>query len=99
GRGARRLTAAPPSRQSTASRRVALPTGDPLQTVPVVGAVTGALVNVAFMQHFDDVARGHFIVRRLERRYGSQAIRAAYYMRVARERALRAREFSPLEGW
>jgi len=63
-----------------------------------VGAVTGALVNVAFMQHFDDVARGHFIVRRLERRYESKALRAAY-MRVARERALRAREFSPLEGW
>ncbi|MGA8056550.1 MAG: hypothetical protein WCA12_22260, partial [Burkholderiales bacterium] len=47
--------------------------------------MTGALVNVAFMQHFDDVARGHFIVRRFERRYGSQAIRAAY-MRVARAR-------------
>lgn len=69
-----------------------------LQLVPVFGAVTGAFVNVLFMQHFQDVARGHFIVRRLERRYGPQAIRAAY-LRIAREHALRAREFSPLEGW
>jgi hypothetical protein len=69
-----------------------------LQMVPVVGAVSGALVNAAFMQHFESVARGHFIVRRLERRYGAEAVRAAY-LRIAREKTLREREFSPLEGW
>lgn len=70
-----------------------------LQMVPVVGALTGAAVNLAFMQHFQDVARGHFMVRRLERKHGSEAVRAAY-MRITREKAAAAvREFSPLEGW
>jgi hypothetical protein len=35
-------------------------------------------VNYAFIGHFQDVARAHFVVRRLERRYGKGAVRAAY---------------------
>jgi len=66
--------------------------------VPVVGAVSGAALNVIFMQHFQDVAKGHFIVRRLERKYGVQAIRLAYD-RTAQLADQAAREFSPLEGW
>lgn len=69
-----------------------------LQLVPAFGALSGALVNVAFMRHFEGVARGHFVVRRLERVHGSRAIRAAY-VRITRDKALRAREYSPLEGW
>ena len=69
-----------------------------MQLVPAFGAISGALVNVAFMRHFEDVARGHFVVRRLERTHGVRAIRAAY-MRITREKAAEAREFSPLEGW
>ena len=37
------------------------------QALPLIGAAGGALVNALFMDHFQDVARGHFIVRRLER--------------------------------
>ena len=37
------------------------------QAVPVVGALGGAAVNYAFIEHFQDVARGHFTVRWLER--------------------------------
>lgn len=48
------------------------------QAVPVVGAVGGAVVNTLFMDHFQDMARGHFTVRRLERRYGVDAVRSAY---------------------
>ncbi len=48
------------------------------QSVPVVGAAGGAVVNALFMDHFQDIARGHFIVRRLERTYGADAIKAAY---------------------
>jgi EcsC protein family len=48
------------------------------QAVPVIGAVGGAAVNYAFIDHFQEVARAHFIVRRLERRYGKDAVRAAY---------------------
>ena len=35
------------------------------QTLPIVGALGGAAVNYAFIDHFQDVARGHFTVRRL----------------------------------
>jgi len=48
------------------------------QALPVVGALGGAAVNYAFMEHFQDVARGHFTVRRLERTYGKDKIRAEY---------------------
>ncbi|MCF4124374.1 EcsC family protein [Methylobacterium sp. SyP6R] len=48
------------------------------QAVPVLGALGGAAVNTAFMDHFQAVARGHFTVRRLERRYGKSLVREAY---------------------
>jgi hypothetical protein len=48
------------------------------QALPVVGAIGGAAVNYAFIEHFQDVARGHFTVRRLERLYGKEQIRSAY---------------------
>ena len=48
------------------------------QSVPVVGAISGAALNAIFMRHFQSMARGHFIVRRLERRYGSDAVSERY---------------------
>jgi hypothetical protein len=48
------------------------------QAVPIVGALGGAAVNYAFVEHFQNVARGHFTVRRLERRYGKEAVRTEY---------------------
>jgi hypothetical protein len=48
------------------------------QTIPVIGAIGGAAVNYAFIDHFQSVARGHFTVRRLERKYGKESIFAAY---------------------
>jgi|SRR6516165_3122175 len=48
------------------------------QAIPLVGALGGATVNYAFIQHFQEVARGHFTVRRLERAYGKEAVRKAY---------------------
>ncbi len=48
------------------------------QAVPVVGAIGGAVINTLFIDHFQDMARGHFIVRRLERVYGAEEIRRAY---------------------
>lgn len=48
------------------------------QAVVVVGAVGGAAINLAFIEHFQDLAKGHFTVRRLERVYGSAAVRAEY---------------------
>jgi hypothetical protein len=48
------------------------------QMVPVIGAFGGAVVNYAFIDHFQDVARGHFTVRRLERVHGRDVVRAEY---------------------
>jgi hypothetical protein len=48
------------------------------QAVSVVGALGGAAVNLAFIEHFQDLAHGHFTVRRLERVYGCDAVRAEY---------------------
>jgi hypothetical protein len=48
------------------------------QAVPAIGAVGGALVNVAFNAHFDRVARYHFGIRALERKYGLDVVQAAY---------------------
>jgi len=48
------------------------------QAVPVLGAIGGAAVNVAFAEHFQTLARGHFIVRRLERAHGADAVQFAY---------------------
>jgi EcsC protein family len=54
------------------------------QAVPVLGALGGAAINYAFVEHFQDVARGHFTVRRLERIYGKDVVRTEYE-RLARE--------------
>jgi hypothetical protein len=48
------------------------------QAVPIVGAVAGATLNTMFTDYYQDVARGHFIVRRLERTYDYETVRAAY---------------------
>jgi len=48
------------------------------QAAPVLGALGGAGINAVFTAHFQRMARGHFIVRRLERRWGREAVRAAY---------------------
>ena len=48
------------------------------QALPVVGAVGGGLVNTVFISHFQDMARGHFVIRRLERRYSPELIQEAY---------------------
>lgn len=49
-----------------------------IEAVPVVGALGGATINVIFMDHFQKVARGHFIIRRLERKYGAHSVRLLY---------------------
>jgi hypothetical protein len=46
--------------------------------VPVAGAVSGAAINYLFIVHFQDIARGHFIVKRLEKKYGTELVRRTY---------------------
>lgn len=66
--------------------------------VPVAGAVSGAVINLLFMKHFQDVAKGHFIIRRLERKYGAEMIRKIY-QRISKKEAEQSKQYSPLEGW
>jgi hypothetical protein len=48
------------------------------QAIPIIGAAGGAMVNTVFIGHYQDMARGHFIVRRLEKIHGADPVRAAY---------------------
>ena len=48
------------------------------QAIPLIGAAGGALINSLFIDHFQDVARGHFIIRRLEKHYGENEVRKQY---------------------
>ena len=48
------------------------------QAAPVIGAIGGAAVNAAFAEHFQTLARGHFIVRRLEREHGASLVAFEY---------------------
>jgi len=52
--------------------------------MPVLGAAGGAAVNVIFMSHFERVAHGHFIIRRLERLYGPALVQREYDALAAR---------------
>ena len=55
------------------------------QAAPIFGAIGGATVNAAFADHFQTLARGHFIVRRLERKRGANLV-AFEYQRLRGER-------------
>ncbi|WOE81992.1 EcsC family protein [Pseudomonas protegens] len=48
------------------------------QAVPVIGAVTGATINALFTDFYQDMARGHFTVKRLEHKYGFEQIKSEY---------------------
>jgi hypothetical protein len=46
--------------------------------LPILGAAGGATVNLLFINHFQSIARGHFIIRALERQYGQEFIKNEY---------------------
>ncbi len=48
------------------------------QAVPAIGAAGGAIINTLFIDHFQDMARGHFIVRKLERNYSKEKVMELY---------------------
>ncbi len=62
------------------------------EMIPILGALGGASINLLFISHLQAVARGHFIVRRLERKYGGEFVKKEYEkmlreMREARSNA------------
>lgn len=48
------------------------------KAVPVLGAVSGGTINYLFMNHFQEMARGHFVVKRLEKKYGMRLVEKTY---------------------
>jgi hypothetical protein len=57
------------------------------QAIPAIGAAGGAIINTIFIDHFQDMAKGHFTIRRLEKIYGKEFIRAAYEELIKSETA------------
>jgi hypothetical protein len=49
-----------------------------VKAMPIVGAVSGGTINLLFMNHFQSMARGHFIIKRLEAKYGTELVRERY---------------------
>lgn len=48
------------------------------KAVPVIGGVAGGGVNVMFMNFYQRLARAHFIILRLEKKYGFEYVKAMY---------------------
>jgi hypothetical protein len=61
--------------------------------IPVIGAIGGAALNLAFMQHFQQVAESHFAIRRLERAHGPAEVHRVYedYAQIVRDRIAQAK--------
>ena len=48
------------------------------QSLPVLGAMAGGAINLAFTEHFNEIATYHFGLKFLERQYGTAAVQEAY---------------------
>jgi hypothetical protein len=48
------------------------------KAIPVVGALSGGVINYMFMHHFQEMARGHFVIKRLEKKYGLPLVEGTY---------------------
>ena len=48
------------------------------QAIPVLGALGGGTINFVFINHFQTVAKAHFTMRSLERKYGNELVMNTY---------------------
>ncbi len=62
------------------STRFSIPVSEKVvtQSLPVLGALGGAAINLLFIEHFQQMAKAHFTVRRLERQYSKELIADRY---------------------
>jgi EcsC protein family len=60
------------------------------QAVPVVGAVTGAALNAAFLTYYRELARIRFALLKLSQAHGTEAVLAAFATAVEPPRITRA---------
>ncbi len=62
------------------STRFSVPVSEKIaaQSLPIIGAVSGASVNYLFIKHYQKMAKAHFSIRELERIYGSKIVEKKY---------------------
>tara|TARA_R110002049_G_scaffold151160_1_gene314715 strand:+ start:30696 stop:31559 length:864 start_codon:yes stop_codon:yes gene_type:complete len=48
------------------------------RAVPIIGAASGGALNYFYIEHYQKIARAHFIVRRLERENNKDIVKKAY---------------------
>jgi hypothetical protein len=48
------------------------------QSLPILGALGGGTINFVFVNHFQTMAKAHFTIRRLERKYGEVLVMKTY---------------------
>jgi len=48
------------------------------QSIPIIGVLGGVSLNLMFINHFQNMAKGHFIIKRLENKYGLEEIKRNY---------------------
>ena len=67
--------------------------------VPIAGSASGATLNLIFINHYQSVARGHFILRRLERKHGAELVQQAYERFAKLESSGEDSAFASVHGW
>jgi hypothetical protein len=60
------------------------------QAVPVIGAVSGAALNAAFLSYYREIARVRFALVKLGRIHGAEAVEAEFRIAVTPPRVIRA---------
>ena len=80
-----RIPVPPPTRAADLRRRLlaktmlsGTSTADATTIARRLQAIGGSLVNGLFIDHFQNMARGHFKVRRLERKYGREEVQRVF---------------------
>ena len=77
---------------ATIAPRLAAVLGQKLaaQAVPVIGAVSGAALNAAFLSYYREVARVRFELVKLAQIYGAEAVEAEFRIAVTPPKIIRA---------
>ena len=67
--------------------RFSIPVSEKLaaQSIPIIGSIGGASINLLFISYFQDLAHAHFSLRNLERNYTPEIVKLNYQKYVAQQ--------------
>ncbi len=70
----------------TIAARFSIPVSEKIaaQSIPVIGAVGGASINLLFIRYFQEIAEAHFAVRCLEKKYTAEQIEKLFKQQANR---------------